>query len=207
MPTTGNPSVDNLISSVHDALSGKGELKGLSEAVGRAKNAIFGGSPAPAPAPKPDTSWHDQQVAAANEAFRKQSEQNAAAKAKPATKSLPKYKDGTDYVPKTGPAILHKGEAVLDKDDADEHRARKMAQAQDDQDKDIGMSDDNHVSLHRALTHLHKGGLHNALHVPQGQPIPQDKLEKAKNSSNPHIAHMARFASVLEGFHHKDKDK
>jgi hypothetical protein len=59
------------------------------------------------------------------------------------------------------------------------------------------------VSLHRALIHLHKGGLHRALGVPEGQPIPQAKLEKAKNSDNPHVAHMANFASTLEGFHKK----
>jgi hypothetical protein len=37
----------------------------------------------------------------------------------------PSYKHGTDYVPKTGPAHLHKGEAVLNKDDADEYRNSK----------------------------------------------------------------------------------
>jgi hypothetical protein len=59
------------------------------------------------------------------------------------------------------------------------------------------------VSLHRALMHLHKGGLHRALNVPEGQPIPKAKLEKAKNSDNPHVMHMANFASTLEGFHEK----
>jgi hypothetical protein len=59
------------------------------------------------------------------------------------------------------------------------------------------------VSLHRALGHLQKGGLHEALHVPLGEPIPAAKLEKAKNSSNEHVKHMANFASVLEGFHKK----
>ena len=59
------------------------------------------------------------------------------------------------------------------------------------------------AGLHRALTHLHKGGLHRALHVPEGEPIPAEKLEKAKNSSNSHLQHMANFASVLEGFHKK----
>ncbi len=34
----------------------------------------------------------------------------------------PSYKHGTDYVPKTGPAILHKGEAVLNKHEAEQHR-------------------------------------------------------------------------------------
>ncbi len=35
------------------------------------------------------------------------------------------YKHGTDYVPKTGPAILHKGEAVLNKHEAEQHRIYK----------------------------------------------------------------------------------
>ena len=56
--------------------------------------------------------------------------------------------------------------------------------------------------LHHALSHLRKGGLHRALGVPEDQPIPKDKLEKAKSSSDTHIAHMARFAETLEGFDH-----
>lgn len=55
--------------------------------------------------------------------------------------------------------------------------------------------------LHKALTHLHKGGLHKALGVPLGKPIPAAKLAAAKNSKDSHIRHMANFASVLEGFH------
>ncbi len=41
------------------------------------------------------------------------------------TPSTPKYHQGTDYVPKTGPAILKKGEAVLNEKDADKYRATK----------------------------------------------------------------------------------
>ncbi len=37
----------------------------------------------------------------------------------------PKYHKGTDYVPKTGPAILKKGEAVLNEKDAEKHRKEK----------------------------------------------------------------------------------
>jgi len=44
--------------------------------------------------------------------------------AKPPSK-MPKYHKGTDFVPKTGPAILKKGEAVLNNKDAAEHRAMK----------------------------------------------------------------------------------
>lgn len=43
----------------------------------------------------------------------------------PKASAPPKYHKGTDYVPKTGPAILKKGEAVLKKDDADKYRDAK----------------------------------------------------------------------------------
>lgn len=58
------------------------------------------------------------------------------------------------------------------------------------------------VSLHRALAHLNKGGLHRALGVPEGKDIPAEKLAKAKNSTNPHIAKMAQFAHTMEGWKH-----
>jgi hypothetical protein len=60
-------------------------------------------------------------------------------------------------------------------------------------------------SLHRALASMNKGGLHRALGVPEGQPIPADKLSKAKNSDNPHIAKMAQFAHTMEGWNHAGK--
>jgi len=56
------------------------------------------------------------------------------------------------------------------------------------------------VSLHRALKHMNKGGLHRALGVPEGEKIPAAKLEAAKNSSNEHVRHMANFASTMEGW-------
>lgn len=58
------------------------------------------------------------------------------------------------------------------------------------------------VSLHRALRDMNKGGLHRALGVDEDKPIPKDKLEAAKNSSNPHVAAMARFAHTMEGWKH-----
>lgn len=39
-----------------------------------------------------------------------------------------------------------------------------------------------------------KGGLHKALHVPQGETIPKSKIEKASHSKNAHLRHMAQFA-------------
>jgi hypothetical protein len=66
------------------------------------------------------------------------------------------------------------------------------------------MSDHKHnVSLYRAIHHLNHGGLHRALHVPEGETIPAEKLEAAKNSSNEHVRHMANFAATLKGFHKK----
>ena len=57
-------------------------------------------------------------------------------------------------------------------------------------------------SLHRALASMNKGGLHRALGVKEGEKIPADKLEKAKNSDNKHLAHMANFASTMESWNH-----
>lgn len=65
------------------------------------------------------------------------------------------------------------------------------------------MADRKHnPSLYRAIHHMNKGGLHRALGVPEGKPIPEEKMEEAKNSDNPHVRHMAAFAHTLEGFHH-----
>jgi len=54
-------------------------------------------------------------------------------------------------------------------------------------------------SLYRAIHHMRRGGLHRALHVPEDQNIPKEKIEAAKNSKNPHVQHMANFAHTLEG--------
>ena len=58
------------------------------------------------------------------------------------------------------------------------------------------------VSLYRAMHHLRKGGLHKALGVPEGDNIPADKLESARNSDNEHVKKMANFAHTMSGFKH-----
>lgn len=50
--------------------------------------------------------------------------------------------------------------------------------------------------------HLAKGGLHRALGVPEGENIPKEKIEKAKNSDNPHLAKMANLAETMSHWHH-----
>ena len=57
-------------------------------------------------------------------------------------------------------------------------------------------------SLYRALHKLNKGGLHRALGVPEGEKIPEDKLQAARNSDNPHVARMANFAHTMKGWKH-----
>ena len=67
------------------------------------------------------------------------------------------------------------------------------------------MAKKHNVSLYRAMHHLNKGGLHRALGVPEGETIPADKLAKARNSKNAHVAHMANFAHTMGGFSHSKK--
>lgn len=57
-------------------------------------------------------------------------------------------------------------------------------------------------SLYRAMHHLRKGGLHRALHIPEDQTIPQERLDAAKNSKNSHVQHMANMAQTMKGFDH-----
>ena len=40
----------------------------------------------------------------------------------------------------------------------------------------------------------HEGRLHRALHVPEGQPIPEKKLEQATHSRDPHMRQMGQYA-------------
>jgi len=56
-------------------------------------------------------------------------------------------------------------------------------------------------SLYRAIHHMRKGGLHRALGIPEGEKIPEAKVEAATHSKNEHVRHMANFAQTLKGFH------
>jgi hypothetical protein len=58
------------------------------------------------------------------------------------------------------------------------------------------------TSDHRVVMHLKAGGLHRALHVPEGSKIPQDKLDAAKKSTNPHLKKMADLAATMESWKH-----
>ena len=53
---------------------------------------------------------------------------------------------------------------------------------------------------------VHKGALHKALGVPQGQKIPASKLAAASNSKNPHVRRMAASAKGFKAMHHPFTD-
>lgn len=46
---------------------------------------------------------------------------------------------------------------------------------------------------------VHPGKLHRALGIPEGKPIPQERLREALRSKDPEIRDMARSAIGLEG--------
>ena len=48
--------------------------------------------------------------------------------------------------------------------------------------------------IQKAVNPAHKGNLHKALHVAQGETIPKAKIAKATHSKNPKLRHMAQFA-------------
>jgi ribosomal protein L16/L10AE len=52
-----------------------------------------------------------------------------------------------------------------------------------------------------------KGALHRHLHVPEGEKIPEEKLESAMHSKNKTIRREAQLARTLKGFHPKAKKK
>jgi len=47
----------------------------------------------------------------------------------------------------------------------------------------------------------HPGALHKELHVPEGEKIPEAKLNKVAHSDNPKLAKRARLAKTLKSFH------
>jgi hypothetical protein len=47
----------------------------------------------------------------------------------------------------------------------------------------------------------HEGSLHKALHVPEGEKIPEKKILKAEHSDNPALAKKAQLAETLKKLH------
>ena len=51
--------------------------------------------------------------------------------------------------------------------------------------------------IQKAINPKHKGALHKALGVPEGEKIPAKRMAKAAKSTNPKVAKMANLAKTL----------
>lgn len=77
------------------------------------------------------------------------------------------------------------GGKVDDEDEKERERER------DDEDEEDGLRRGGKAhrkhggALSRVAAHIHKGGLHRTLGIPEGQKIPKKKIEQAAHSSNP----------------------
>ena len=63
-------------------------------------------------------------------------------------------------------------------------------------------TEDVHLSHHRVVMHLAKGGLHRSLGIKPDEKIPEARLEAATHSTNPHVKAMAVLAKNMKGWHH-----
>lgn len=102
------------------------------------------------------------------------------------------FKNGTPYVPATGPALLHEGEKVTPK----EQNPNAGGGA------NVEHSPAEKAHFHRAMAKLHAGGLHDHFGMKHDAPIPMEKKEEAARSSNKHVAAMGRMALAMHGWKH-----
>jgi len=121
-------------------------------------------------------------------------------------KKMPSYKHGTDYVPKTGVAKLHEGEAVLPKHKAEQYRDAKGELGSDDKPaKEIshiitrkGKKDGKNVHVH---THVHTHPMHHPdeTHVTSGNDAMADHMMEHMGEPNPGEAEADAGQSGVEG--------
>jgi len=52
----------------------------------------------------------------------------------------------------------------------------------------------------KAIPESSRGGLHRSLGIPEGQKIPEKKIEKAEHSDNERLRRQANLAETLKGF-------
>lgn len=55
--------------------------------------------------------------------------------------------------------------------------------------------------IHKALPKSSKGKLHRELHVPEGEKIPEKKMEKAAKSKSPLLRKRVALAKTLSKLH------
>ena len=81
---------------------------------------------------------------------------------------------------------------------------KRMAELASKQDLHESKVAESEKWIQKAVNPAHKGNLHKALHVAQGETIPKAKIAKATHSKNPKLRHMAQFAKNVA---HEGVDK
>jgi hypothetical protein len=120
------------------------------------------------------------------------------------TKPLGSYEKGTNHVPKTGIYKLHEGEKVVPANENPDN----LNKLDEEKPMEKETTDKNHTPeekahFQRAMSHMHKGGLHDHFNMKHDEPIPMAKKQEAANSDNPHTAAMGRMAVAMHGWSHK----
>lgn len=59
------------------------------------------------------------------------------------------------------------------------------------------------TKAHPAVKPSHKGRLHRALGIPEGEKIPISRIHAAERSSDAAVAKEARYAETMRGWNHK----
>jgi hypothetical protein len=120
---------------------------------------------------------------------------------------IPKYHTGVASVPKTGLAVVKKGEKIVKAEDNPDNPDNKNAVDQAVDGDDMNHSDSEKQHFHRSMAHLHGGALHRHFGIPEDQPIPMEKKQEAANSDNPHTSAMGHLALSMAHWHHKHGKK
>lgn len=188
----------NAISSGDKQTSGLGnELAERARMNQAGQSALSGGAPAPAKGTAA-TSPSDKVNGAAKYGDRPGEKRLDMSKLPDGTPA-PVFHKGVASVPKTGPAILQKGEKVVKASDNPDNPEN------DNDSDDKERTPEEKAHFHRAMTHLHTGGLHRHLGIEEGKPIPMAKKKEAAGSDNPHVAAMGRLAVAMAGWKHPKK--
>jgi len=121
---------------------------------------------------------------------------------------IPKYHTGVDSIPKTGLAVVKKGEKIIAAEHNPDNPDNKNAveQAIDGDDK-VEHTPEEKAHFHRSMAKLHEGGLHDHFGMKHDEPIPMEKKQEAANSDNPHVAAMGHMAVAMAHWHHKHGKK
>ena len=151
-----------------------------------------------------DTSWHDQQVREANKSFGVKTDQDSSGSSQPVqptkkiTPAPKKYHKGTDYVPETGPAVLKKGEAVLNTADAGKFREAKNKMAKDwsGNAKD-GLAGKTGENPPKVISHIiHHKTVDGKHHFEHHHNPPHPVEHHVKNNDDEMLEHMMQHAGT-----------